>query len=111
MSGLNNLRIFEKCCGMKAEFVKGAQSLLQNIAQFDSIEDLGELQKVIESDSVVAKRLTKLNQSFERVQSFFNRRKVENLVNDDAFKDKFRISNTIMVNYNLRKEIDMHLLH
>lgn len=88
---LNNLRIFEKCCGMKAEFVKGAQSLLQNIAQFDSIEDLGELQKVIESDSVVAKRLTKLNQSFERVQSFFNNKdKVENLLNDDAFKDKFK---------------------
>lgn len=88
---INNLRIFEKCCGMNAEFVKGAKSLLEKITQFNSIEDIGELQKVLESDSVVAKRLTKLSQSFDRVESFFNNKNgIKDLLNDDAFKDKFK---------------------
>ncbi|EGO6585377.1 Kiwa anti-phage protein KwaB-like domain-containing protein [Enterococcus faecalis] len=87
----NNLRIFEKCCGMKEEFQKRAKSILNNISTFDSIEELDELMKTIESDSVVAKRLTKMDQNYDRVSSFFkNKTRVSEVLKDDAFKDKFK---------------------
>ncbi|MGX2946109.1 Kiwa anti-phage protein KwaB-like domain-containing protein [Enterococcus alishanensis] len=88
---LNNLRIFEKCCGMKTEFQEKAKHLLSKIAEFDTIDDFDELVKSIESDSVIAKRLTKMNQNYLRVESFFNNKKeIQKVLNDEAFKEKFK---------------------
>lgn len=87
----NNLRHFESCCGMHSEFKKRAESILKKITKFNSIEDIDALMKVINSDSVIAKRLTKMDQHYDRVDSFFkNKSEVKKVLEDDAFKDKFK---------------------
>ncbi|TFI61426.1 hypothetical protein CKN63_12420 [Carnobacterium divergens] len=87
----NNLRHFEKCCGMHSEFKKRAESILGKIAEFDSIEDIEDLMKTIDSDSVIAKRLTKMDQHYDRVASFFeNKNEVKKVLEDEAFKEKFK---------------------
>lgn len=87
----NNLSLFEKCCGMNKEYKEAAKSLLNKINNYNSIDGIAEIDSVVDSDGTIAKRLTKMNQHYPRVEAFFKDVKnVKKVLDDDAFKDKFK---------------------
>ena len=87
---INHIPLFERCCHMQTEFNKNGLEVLTNIEKYGVIDGIEELKKVVESDSRIARRLTKMNQDPARVKAFFsNIKDVNDVLNDQKFKKQF----------------------
>ncbi|EHT1795060.1 DUF4868 domain-containing protein [Staphylococcus pseudintermedius] len=88
---INQISIFEKYTQMNSEFVKSAKDFVKVLSEMDVIENIDEMKLQFETDSIIARRLSKLSEYPDRVKNFFdNKEEINKVLESDEFKDKFK---------------------